>query len=101
MNFSIMEITDELWAVAEKILPVLVYKGKGSLGGQPKLMLAKSPNWDFLRTDVRLSMAARPVFQGFRKFLPMLLFLRNENQALTEGSESTAPTPRVQGNSVI
>ena len=58
MNFSIMEITDELWAVAEKILPVLVYKGKGSLGGQPKLILTKSPNWDFLRTNVRLSMAA-------------------------------------------
>ena len=101
MNFSIMEITDELWAVAEKILPVLVYKGKGSLGGQLKLMLAKSPNWDFLRTDVRLSMAARPVFQGFRKFLRMLLFLRNENQALAEGSESTAPAPRVEGNPVI
>ena len=53
MNSSTMEITDELWAVAEKILPALVYKGKGSLGGQPKLILTKSPNWDFLRTDVR------------------------------------------------
>jgi len=36
-----MEITDELWAVAEKILPALVYKGKGSLGGRPNLCLRK------------------------------------------------------------
>ena len=41
MNSSTMEITDELWAVAEKILPALVYKGKGSLGGRPNLCLRK------------------------------------------------------------
>lgn len=37
MNSKTLEISDELWSVAEKIIPLPIFKGKGSVGGRPNL----------------------------------------------------------------
>jgi hypothetical protein len=37
MNSKILELSEELWRVAEKLVPAPLFKEKGSLGGRPNL----------------------------------------------------------------
>ena len=37
MNSRTFEISDQLWSVAEKIIPEAIYKSKGSRGGRPSI----------------------------------------------------------------
>jgi putative transposase len=39
MNSKTVEISEELWSVAEKVIPAPIFKGKRSLGGRPNLDL--------------------------------------------------------------
>lgn len=37
MNSRSLEISDELWDVAERVIPPPIFKGKGTPGGRPNL----------------------------------------------------------------
>lgn len=90
MNPSTLQISEQLWAVAEKILPQEIHKGKGSPGGRPNNEFRRTLTGIFYVLTTGCQWRKVPcefgpfstVFRYFRKWVHAGVFERIWSEAL-------------------